>query len=525
MGIAGGVTLFVALLFTVLAVDTGRLWAQRRDLQTSADMAALASARFTGCGSTLDDAQNAARATAAANGLNVASANGGATLTLQRGMVTNDAQQRRVFTPVNVASDQTNGTQVVVTRQVPASLLMGGVFTDPVALSASATAMGGPNEATFSVGSLLAVSPKQADFITRLFRGILGNSSLNLTADALTGLAGTTVNLVALQAVAGAASIDELLTRRVPLSQLLTWLTVTSPSAGAARDALNQLVTVSASSGITLTLGQVLKVQLPATQATASAQINVLDLVNVGLMVGAAQQNGGVISINAGIANLVNVSLKVLNPPQIAIGPAGKSSLGTWCTEARSSQLALVGAIKIPLIVASVDLALRADLGVAQGHLAGLSVSPGNATGVISTGSTGVSLRLTDAADTGPGKITALFIPLITVGLNLPLLDAQGGNATFTVPSRAALPTEVQSSSTVSQSLAGLIGSSASLDLRVAGIKVPDVLGLVAILFNGIVSPFVEGILDPLLSMLGLNFGLVKTQLIDIAPSMPTLVR
>ncbi|PKM36244.1 MAG: hypothetical protein CVV06_12040 [Gammaproteobacteria bacterium HGW-Gammaproteobacteria-10] len=51
LGLLGGLVLFLSVLFTALAMDTGRLMLEHRRLQLVADMAALdASSQSGGCG-------------------------------------------------------------------------------------------------------------------------------------------------------------------------------------------------------------------------------------------------------------------------------------------------------------------------------------------------------------------------------------------------------------------------------------------------------------------------------------------
>ena len=64
IGLFGILTLLTGLLFTALAVDAGRLWMERRQLQSIADMAALEAAGTIGCAANLADVQAAAQAAA-----------------------------------------------------------------------------------------------------------------------------------------------------------------------------------------------------------------------------------------------------------------------------------------------------------------------------------------------------------------------------------------------------------------------------------------------------------------------------
>jgi uncharacterized membrane protein len=512
----GVLTLMLALLFTVLAVDSARLWLQKRNLQKAADMAAMQAARFTGCGSTKADAVAAATQALQANAPDdTANTTGATVMVVQRGRITRDAQLLPVFTVDE--TENNNAAHIELTKPVRASLIMGGMFTAPVEMKAKATAQGGPPIGTFSVGSLVGVTDKSAKFITNVFKAILGNSSLNLTTQALTDLAGTTVSLAQLQVLAGAKTIEDLLTMKVPLSQLVQWIATASPSSAAANAALSQLITASASSGLTVKLGDVLSVHLPADTATASASLNVLDLLNVSLMVG---KGAGVINLDAGIAGIGSIGLSLGQTPKIAIGPAGKSNSGAWCTQAQSSQVQLVIGIN-PLGIGIVDMALRVDLASVNAQLASLNVAPGATTGVLTAGSTLIDLRLTKKNDAS--KPASVLGGLLTVGLNLPVLSAQGGTATFKVVSHDDLPTGIKTTGTLGQSISGLLGEATSLDIKVLGIGGDLLKPLVQAVLIPIFKLVGDGLIDPLLSAIGLNPGFVLVQLQDVKTSLPKL--
>ena len=510
ISVLAALTLVLALMFTGLALDTGRLWMAKRELQRSADMAALAAARYTGCGTTALQASQAAQNALSKNKLT------GYTLTVQRGVAGVEAATRyNAFTPQD--SELSNAAQVTVKQSLPSSIMAGGLLDDSMTLlQATATAKGGPPAATFSIGSFASITQNQANFINALFRGILGNSSLNLGVAALTDLAGTSVNLAALQAAAGAATIEELLNRQVPLSQLLQWLATSSPSATAA-SSLSQLGSVSLNSGLTVRLRDVLNVQIPASTATASVDINVLDLVQTSLLVGKGK---GLINIGLDIAGVGGISLNLLNPPKIAVGPAGKSLSGAWCTEAKSAQFSLKVGLN-PLGIGLVDMALFLDLLSTSGHLASLNIAPGNNTGQLDVGSTLIGLRLRNNADT---NLASVFGGLVQLGLNLPIGQATAGGAPFMVISDADMPKTVQTSGVGGGTISGLIGKDTSLIVKFLGIGLDLLSPLVKLVVSPLLSLVGDGLIDPLLQALGFDIGLVKVRLIDIDAAKPVLI-
>ncbi|MGC4059831.1 MAG: pilus assembly protein TadG-related protein [Aquabacterium sp.] len=498
IGLWWAITMMMALLFTTLALDTGRIYLEKRRLQRAADMAAMSAARYTGCGSSNEDALRVARQMVNSNGYG----DNDVTLTVSRGYIQRDAQKATVFQVLN--TEASNAAHVTLSRQLPFSLILQSLYPESVRLTASATAEGGPPVADFSVTSFAGVTDKQADFITSLFRGILGNSSLNLTAPALSALAGATVNLVQLQAQAGAATIDDLLNSTVPLSDLLRWIANSASANGSASAALSQIVSASVSSGLTVRVGDVLNVQVPAPSGVGSAKINVFDLVQASLMVGGPN---GLINLDFGIGDskLIPAALKIKlgARPKIGHGPAGKYLNGTWCTEAKSSQMTIIAAINLPLL-ASFGVAL--DMMETNGHLTSLNVAPGNTTGSLNVETTFFTVRLTNADDTGPAMVAPLGLPLVQVGVNLPLIEATGGSANFNLVSSADLPKAVPTKGVAGAAVSGLLGPDTALNITILGIKVPD---FVAAIVKGILSPIFkligQYIINPLFEALGFD--------------------
>ncbi len=521
ISLLGAFTLLLAVMLSVLSVDTARLWMTKRQVQRTADMAALAAARYTGCGSSSAQALLAATNAATLNGLKVSGTGSNGTLTMQRGVHGVNTSGLRTFTVQD--SESSNAARVQVTQTVPSSIAASLMGEGNTTLRATATAKGGPPVASFSIASFSSITQNQADFVTALFRGILGNNSLNLGVAALTDLAGTSINLLALQAAAGAATIDDLLNQEVPLSQLLQWLVTASPSSAAAKAALSQLGSASLNSGIKVRLRDVLSIQIPASQASATVDINLLDLIQTSLLVGKGK---GLINLGLNIPLVGGVSLNLLNPPRIAVGPAGKSLGGAWCTEANSAQFSLKVGIN-PLGLGVVNMALYVDLLRTRGNLREMTIAPGNTRGIIDVGSTIVNLRLGDnttADGSKPATLAGLpFLPLVTAELDVPLLDAKGGQAPFSITSSADLPKSLSTQGVGTGTVAGLLGEDFKMIFRVLGI--PINLSWVQDLLEPIFQTIANVLVDPVLRLFGVDLGLVRVQLIKVESSKPVLIQ
>lgn len=517
-------TLLLAVMLSVLSVDTARLWMAKRQVQRTADMAALAAARYTGCGSSSAQAVLAATNSASVNGLKLSGTGSNGTLTLQRGVHGVDAAGLRTFTVQD--SEASNAARVQVSQTVPSSIAASLMGEGNTTLRATATAKGGPPAASYSIGSFASITQNQANFIGSLFRGILGNNSLNLGVAALTDLAGTSINLLALQAVAGAATIDELLNREVPLSQLLQWLATASPSSAAAQTALNQLGSASLNSGLKVRLRDVLSIQIPASQASATVDINLLDLVQTSLLVGKGK---GTINLDLAITGVGGISLNLLNPPRIVTGAAGKSLSGAWCSEAKSAQFSLKVGLNTGLSgLLALDMALYLDLLQTAGRLSTLNIAPGNTTGNFNIASDVVMLRLNDAKTPDGSKravITGfLGLPLIGIDLKLPLLSANNASAPFNIQSTADLPKRVATQGVGSGTIGGLLGDDTVIKFVVLGL-LPIDLSFIQDLVMAPLQPIAALVIEPLLQLFGFDIGLVRVQLLDIESSKPVLIQ
>lgn len=543
MSILGALTLFLAFTFAALAIDAGRLWAVRQDIQHAADMAALAAARHNGCGTTLDEARERAATSAAQFGIDPAKA--GVSLTVARGTLSTAGAgggQVQTFLPSAEPSDTTTAAQVLLKKTVPKSLLMGGFLGQTIELSATATAKGDAPQATLSVGTRFGITQKQADFIAKLFGGILGNSSLKLTPASLGNLTNAVVNLEALRVAAAAASIDELLQRQVSVAELVRWISASAIKIDAAgQQALRDIISASSGRGnLTLRVGDILNVKTPAPDGVATANINVLDLVTAGLQIANKDQ---LITLNAAVTNVAFLRLKLLSLPKIAIGPKGQDINGNWCTRAKMAQVDLsVGIdLKTPTILGlevSTDLVLHLVLGGADGQLTDLAADASGGEASVQTTSSLLSLSLKDTPGTGPGYLALkTFLSPKPVKLNLlqtfDVVESKGQTVTVNVPApvRTSMPQRSVRGTDLSDAIKTAIQKS-KLEITVEnagllGLLLNPVLAivdtLVATVLNALVAPLVAEVVSPLLDILGIGGSGVSVELTDIQAPQPIL--
>jgi uncharacterized membrane protein len=550
-------TIFLAFTFAALAIDAGRLWAVRQDIQHAADMAALAAARHNGCGTTLNEARERAITSAKQFGIDPDQA--GVTLSVTRGILNTlgaGGGQIQTFIPQPEPSDTTTAAQVVLRRTVPKSLLMGGFVGQTIELSATATAKGEAPNATLALGTRFNITEKQAEFVTRMFAGILGKSNLNLTQSSLESLTQGVINLEALRVTAGVNTIDDLLNLRVSVPDLLRWIgsAGTNLNAGA-QSALKDLIEAAASrSDLKVRVGDIFSVKTPAPDGVATANINVLDLVTAALQIGGSDQ---LINLDLKVAGVTSLKLKLLSLPKIAIGPKGQDINRNWCTSAKMAQLELIAGVDTsklkPLSILGVatasvtaDIAIRVVAGGVQGHLTELSADASGGLVRVQTLSSPITISLSDNAsdNSSPGNpakvalsIKLLFglIPInaeLDLGLLLPGSETKGRTMALEVPApvKKNMPQRIARPSDLKDTLESAAkGGDITLRAKLLGLD-PVVNQLIALLkpilkllIFDVLTPLLTDVILPLLEGLGLGGSGVSVELRDIQAPQPIL--
>lgn len=528
IGLWGSLTLLLAVLFMALAVDSGRLWMQQRKLQSIADIASIQAARQLGCSPTVAAALAAAQNAAVQNGYTgslAASPN-----LVQLGNV-NTIGGIRQF----VANAGQEAVRVYATQQVPASLVAGGLFGGTVLLQAQAVSSADAPLAAFSVGSYaLGLDTEDSDLLNGLLGDTLG-SSLDLQLISYQGLAEASVTLGDMLAASGeAGGITNLLNTQMQMADLIaltaTALSQNSTANADASAALAELQ-AAANNGTSITLGDVLAVTAADADAASKVGINVLSLITTSALL-ANGQHAISLPIDVDVPGIASVSaqVNVLQPPQIAIGPAGTA----LCTTVRTAQIQAKASVNINLAIARLDLAL--NIAVAQGSagLRSISDDGGSAYAVIDATPGIASASLTNSAGTGPAGIFASLpllgnIKIAEIGLNLPIQPASPTELNITVPHPVAahLPKTEPVSSPLGSSLQNALSQSNAVTVSVlnglgSGI-INDVVGnTVGPLLGEIGSEF----LDPLLKLLGIRLGGLDVTLegIQLSQAKPLII-
>ncbi|WP_082450422.1 MULTISPECIES: pilus assembly protein TadG-related protein [unclassified Pseudomonas] len=570
IGVMAAGTLLLALICLALVIDTGRLYYEQRKLQRVVDMAALEAASLSGLCGLPSGVQGYVTTSAARNGFVPAT---GDSLLATLGSVTFDggygsASSRRTFT---AGGDPADSVRVQATHTVPSSLLLNvaslfsGASSNTI-LSAQAvarrTAMAG-----ISAGSgVLSLDSTNSPLLNALLGGLLG-TSINLDLVTYQGIAGANVSLLALSQQLKAAGVnlelgkvDSLLGANVTAAQLLQAMVNAADASQLANVNTSLLRTALATINVptaNLTLGQILSVVAPdSVRDTAlNAGVNLLDLLMATALV--ANKNNAVDLDLKGknIAGVVpTVKLQVISPPTIAIGYPGKDSAGNWRTVAKNAQVQLVvGANANLLGLNLVKLALSLKVGVAEGYAALDSIQCG---GVGQSAIVNVKARPGVASaniDANVSLLSGASGSLLGVTITNTATGASGSSASagtqFAIPGEQSLsftvngPSDLPSAVTRVQSPlgsslgAGLasLGNSLSIKVTAGGncnaiILVSWLLCALSSIVNSLadlmlnltsglgtlVSALGQQLIDPLLSLLGIQTGILDVRLIDL---------
>lgn len=570
IGVMAAGTLLLALICLALVIDTGRLYYEQRKLQRVVDMAALEAASQGGLCGLPSGVQGYVTTSAARNGFVPAT---GDSLVATLGSVTFDggygsASSRRTFI---AGGDPADSVRVQATHTVPSSLLLNvaslfsGASSNTV-LSAQAvgrrTAMAG-----ISAGSgVLSLDSTNSPLLNALLGGLLG-TTINLDLVTYQGIAGANVSLLALSQQLKAAGvnlelgkIDSLLGANVTAAQLLQAMVNAADASQLANVNTSLLRTALATINVptaNLTLGQILSVVAPdSVRDTAlSAGVNLLDLLMATAMVANKNNAVNVDLKGKNIAGVVpTVKLQVISPPTIAIGYPGKDSAGNWRIVAKNAQVQLiVGANANLLGLNLVNLALNLRVGVAEGYAALDSIQCG---GVGQSTTVNVKARPGVASaniDANVSLLSGASGSLLGVTITNTATGASGSSASagtqFAIPGEQSLsftvngPSDLPSAVTRVQSPlgsslgAGLasLGNSLSIKVTAGGncnaiILVSWLLCALSSIVNSLadlmlnltsglgtlVSALGQQLIDPLLSLLGIQTGILDVRLIDL---------
>lgn len=378
------------LVIVLVGVELGYLFYMKRELQKTADLAALAGAQALE-GDSCTNATAAAIANAAQNfppGL----APVGADSVVCGHWDPASRPTAPHFGPPE-SGQRLNAVRVTINR-TPALLLAGIPGNQPRPIGVDALAAQKHPLAALNIRStLISVDTTQSPLLNAVFGGLLGGS-LSLDAVGWNGLINTDLKLLtfldelALQLGIGAGKYDQVLATDVSVGTLIQAMINALQRNGAAAqvaiDALN-LVKIAADAAPAqppLKLGDLLGVQAGTDAAGLDTNIQLFQLLQ-GVVQAANGKNGLAADVNlAGI----NASIKVIEPPQVsAIGDPTLAKLnptGPDQISVRTAQIRTFLSIGLPALdgvsnVANAVLALASPVTDLLNNLLSLNLVTG----------------------------------------------------------------------------------------------------------------------------------------------------
>lgn len=365
IGLMAAGVLAVVLAFTLLVIDSGRLYLEKRKLQGVADTAALEAVSRNGtCLAGLSAAAYAGQSVAR----NYFVVGNGNTLVTSCGSVTTGASGQRTFSANPALS---SAIQVVASKTITTSVA-GGVWAlfsgNPVSLNTvlSATAVAAkptPSLAQLTINSTLAsVNSASASLLNPLFSGLLGGN-LNLTLAGWNGLLNTNISLLsyldqlAINLGVTAGNYTQLLNTNVTASQLIQAAITVLTANGATADVLTALgsLKIAAINQAPLTLGQILQLQTGITAAALNANLQVFQLIQ-GVVQLSNSQSAAAAILPVSLLGLANITtqVKVIEPPQLsAMGDpalAAANPQGPNAIYVRTAQVRTEVTVSLPVL-------------------------------------------------------------------------------------------------------------------------------------------------------------------------------
>lgn len=539
---------FVATIgLTVLvSIDIGNLFFSQRALQRSADLAATAAAQRL-------DVPNAAQLAVQQNGLTVDGTN--VKLTVVPGIwdaTTGTAPT--YFTAQGAIDGNTNAAKVTVSQNVPYFFTIGQRTLQATAIAKNTSIV------SFSLGSGLA---SVNNGLLNQLLGYLLHTNLNLDAASYQGLANTNIRLADLAVALGAGSMQQLLALSPSLGTFFNAVVSVASQSGLAgvsvggAGASNALsfgsdmnVPINIGDGGAASPGLLQVLALAGNEKAAlDATVNVLDLLTTAAQIANSKSAVNVAPVSLNLIGLgtVRLSLKIIEPPAIAVGPPGQflsgPNAGQWKTQARTAQVRL--GLGIDATVAGLqfsDLPIGLLVAGAQGHAKSTSctVPRRNSTATISAQPQPVSLCIANGADTsvnsvmncsaaGPAQVVQLPLgplgALALVGLKAnvsPTSNTGWGDETIAMTQIGLNPqTDTSGKSpprVATQTVFGSILNSNlnQLTVTLLGVDVSLLARPLLIPALSFIGSTLDAVLSPLLEALGIQLGYADIKLLSL---------
>lgn len=528
-------------LAVLVSIDIGNLFYQQRALQRSADLAAMAAVQRL-------DVPTAARQAVVQNGLTVDGSN--VTLAVVPGVWDASAGTAPTYFTAQAAVDgNTNAAQVTITQNVPYFFMVGRRQLTATAIAKNTSIV------AFSLGSGLA---SVNNGLLNQLLGYLLHTNLNIDAVSYQGLATTNIRLADLAVALGAGSMQQLLSLSPSLGNLFNAVISVASQSGLAgvsvggAGASNALsfgndlnVPINIGDGGASSPGLLQVLALAGNeQAALNATVNVLDLLTTAAQIANSQSAVNVAPVTLNLVGLgaVTLSLKIIEPPAIAVGPPGQflsgPNAGQWRTQARTAQVRLGLGINANVLgLAGITLPIGLQVAGAQGHAkANNCVVPRqNSTATISVQPQPVSLCIATGADTAvsgalncSSAAPAPLVSLIGIGpVSIKANVSPAANSGWTDETIAATQiglnpqTDTSGNSPPRVATQAVFGSILNsnlnqLQLTVLGIPLGPIGAAILAPVLALIGSTLDAVLTPLLEVLGIQLGYADIKLLSL---------
>ena len=471
IGLMAAGTLAVALVFMLLVVDSGRLYMEKRKLQSIADTSALEAAGRGGLCSPTTTANDYAKENATRNGFTVVAGDNSRGLVVTCGLLTTNANSVRVFSPDATKND---AVRVVATRSVMTSIATGiwSMFSGAPAssqmmLSATAVAAYAPPVAQLTIRSTLGTIDSSKSAILNVVIGRLLGGTLTLDATSWKGLADTSVNLLgyldqlALKLNVKAGDYEALLATAVSANDLIDAVVKVMQKNGSAVAAvINDTIKIQtiAPNAKLLTVGDLLKVTTGTPAAALNTNIQLFQLLQTTAQLSSSKNAvNAAAQLNIPLVGSVSIQTKVIEPPQMsAVGNPAKAKAGlsknppTDQIYVRTAQVRTLVSIELPVLktvsaLASAVTSLATPIAGVVNNLLHLNLA-----GVVS------SVLCAVACDSTDVEIASKLDILIEAG------GAESHVTDFSCVSSATKSLTVQASTTLATLTVGSIDAAAA---------------------------------------------------------------
>ncbi|MGF6771185.1 putative membrane protein [Paraburkholderia sp. GAS199] len=345
----GAVAVLAAIWLSVAiaalgVLDVGNVYFARRQLQRTADMAAMAGVQVISTAGACSTANTAAQQNASINGFTA----NGTTTTLTTTCGRWDTTSATHF---GTSGSPFNAVQVQATQTVPYFFL--GPRRN---VTATATAYASNIDA-FSLGTGIAtINTQQSALLNAILSGLL-KTSVSLSVGDIQSLATAQIKLQNLMVALGASTMQGLLSTTVSYQTLMLAMVKALQTGGdTINAAILQTVAVAVPGGQNITLGDngtgapgLLALGLANPNAAMTANINAFDALTVAAQMARRSPDGTpanapIINAAVGLTGVAGVSLQVINPPVIAVGEAGYTTSGGVSTPRTAARTAAVNA-------------------------------------------------------------------------------------------------------------------------------------------------------------------------------------